>query len=154
MAIQIQNPKVASSSKIKKIGVKLPFTRSDGGIFEQSVSTQDQLLSNFINLIMTNKGERVMQPEFGTSLRSLVFEQNTPDLYARIKYRLLREIEYWLPYVILDDIIVEQMADTYRIQDQEHGVTITIRATLSEQLANINITFNVTLTGIRITSVE
>jgi phage baseplate assembly protein W len=103
---------------------------------------------------MTNKGERVMQPEFGTSLRSLVFEQNTPDLYARIKYRLLREIEYWLPYVILDDIIVEQMADTYRIQDQEHGVTITIRATLSEQLANINITFNVTLTGIRITSVE
>lgn len=154
MAIQIQNPKVSSSNRLKRIGVKLPFTRSDGGLFEQSISTQDQLLSNLINLLMTNKGERVMQPEFGTSLRSLVFEQSTPDLYARVKYRLLREIEYWLPYVILDDITVEPMADTYRTQDKEHGLTITIIASISEQLANINITFNVTLTGIRITRVE
>jgi hypothetical protein len=60
MAIQIQNPKVASSSKIKRIGVKLPFTRSDGGIFEQSVSTQDQLLSNFINLIKSQTIHKVL----------------------------------------------------------------------------------------------
>ena len=46
------------------------------GVFESSYTTQQAVISNLKNLILTTKGERYMQPEFGTSIktRSMVFQ--------------------------------------------------------------------------------
>jgi len=41
------------------IGVSLPFK----GPFKSTFTTKDQIKSNLINLLLTNKGERVMIPE-------------------------------------------------------------------------------------------
>ena len=54
------------------IGVMLPL----GGtpIFKSSYTTEEQTLSNLKNLLLTRKGERPFQPEFGTEIYSLLFE--------------------------------------------------------------------------------
>tara|TARA_R100000734_G_C3224822_1_gene34966 strand:+ start:10 stop:249 length:240 start_codon:yes stop_codon:yes gene_type:complete len=63
-----------------RIGLKLPFNRGNSGLFPQTETTLEQAGSNIKNLLLTAKGERVMQPEFGSRLRELLFEQQTEDL--------------------------------------------------------------------------
>ena len=51
------------------LGIKLPMNSKTGrGVFNMSYNTEDQSVSNFVNLLMTRQGERYMQPEFGVGL--------------------------------------------------------------------------------------
>ena len=54
------------------IGVDLPF--NSPGVFRVTYTTKDQTKANLINLLLTQTGERVMNPEFGTELRKFLFE--------------------------------------------------------------------------------
>ena len=90
------------------IGLKLPFTRGRSGLFPQSETTLEQAGSNIKNLLLTAKGERVMQPDFGSGLRELLFEQYTEDLTEQIKLEIQNTISTWLPYITLASIDVNQ----------------------------------------------
>ena len=56
----------------KAIGVSLPF--NGPGVFNSTYTTKDQTKSNLVNLLLTDIGERVMNPGFGTVLRKFLFE--------------------------------------------------------------------------------
>lgn len=57
----------------KAVGFSLPM---DGNaVFRPTYTTRDQIKSNLINYMLTNKGERVFNPNFGSNLRALLFEQ-------------------------------------------------------------------------------
>ena len=56
------------------VGLSLPLKNGDGGFFEQNLTTFDQARSNLKNLLLTKKGERVLQPNFGSGLQDLLFE--------------------------------------------------------------------------------
>jgi hypothetical protein len=58
--------------KNKAIGISIPFNA--GGVFNQTFSTKDQVRSNLINFLLTYKGERILNPEFGADLPKLLFE--------------------------------------------------------------------------------
>ena len=61
------------------IGIALPFGPGVSN-FKINYTTLDQAKTNIINLLLTHKGERFMQPEFGTNLRRFLFRQNTQNL--------------------------------------------------------------------------
>jgi phage baseplate assembly protein W len=50
---------------------------------------------SFINILMTQKGERVLRPEFGTELRRAVFDLNdqVSDAFIRTQVRSAEEQE-------------------------------------------------------------
>jgi hypothetical protein len=50
------------------------------GVFESSYTTKDAVVTNLKNLILTQKGERYMQPNFGTNIRKVLFENNTSQI--------------------------------------------------------------------------
>ena len=54
------------------IGIQLPFN-GQSGLFTSTFTSIDQAISNLKNLLLTNKGERVMQPAFGTDLSRILF---------------------------------------------------------------------------------
>ena len=54
------------------VGLSLPLKNGDGGFFEQNLTTFDQARSNLKNLLLTKKGERVLQPNFGSGLQDLL----------------------------------------------------------------------------------
>ena len=87
-----------------------------GGVFPLTYSTEAQAISNLKNLILPNKGERIMQPELGGDLRKMVFEPNTHTLKAKIEDILGKDIEYWLPYIIVDNISADQEYDSYTVK--------------------------------------
>jgi phage baseplate assembly protein W len=74
--------------------------------FNQSFQTRNQISSNILNLLKTKRGERIMQPNFGLGLESFLFEQIDTDTQTRIETEIENTIETWLPYVIIEDLIV------------------------------------------------
>lgn len=99
------------------IGVTLPLVFGEN-TFEQSFLTKDQVKSNIKNLLLTKKGERILQPEFGSSLQELLFEPNVDDLEGRIEDVINEALEQWLPYITAEEIDIEatdELRDTNRI---------------------------------------
>tara|TARA_R110002074_G_scaffold103680_4_gene223760 strand:+ start:818 stop:1309 length:492 start_codon:yes stop_codon:yes gene_type:complete len=127
------------------VGVLLPFngnapgrtfnqnyaSGSQGGasVFAQSYSTEEQAVSNLKNLLLTRKGERFMQPDFGTQIVDSLFEQSTEDLETSIEDGLNEDIATWLPYIILDNIIVDRKID-------QHILDISLHFRVTENGAN------------------
>ena len=99
----------------KNVGVTLPIRRGTAGYFESSFTTKEQIKSNIKSLLLTQKGERVMQPEFGTRLRGLLFEQITTDLGSALETEITTAIERWMPYVNVESIIYDATEDQNRI---------------------------------------
>jgi phage baseplate assembly protein W len=95
------------------IGVVLPM----GGnpLFKLSYTTEEQSLSNLKNLLLTRKGERPFQPLFGTNIYSILFEQLSLDTSTVLKNSLEDDIRFWLPYIIIDDLVITQENDFNRI---------------------------------------
>ena len=121
----------------KAIGVKLPL----GGdpIFSLSYTTEEQSISNLKNLLLTRKGERPFQPEFGSEIYTLLFEQMTADLSTNLRESIIRDIEYWLPYIIIDDVSVVSNDDynrvdiSVKVRVTENGANTVINVMVSEQ---------------------
>ena len=63
-------------------------------------------------MLLTQKGERVGQPTFGSDLPSILFEQRTEDIADKIE-TTIRKISNWLPYIKVTNIFV-----TYLIKNQ------------------------------------
>lgn len=115
----------------RTIGIKLPFNRSvagndsrtaidsysgttnGGGLFSLSKTTEEQSTSNFINLILTETGERIMQPNFGTNLRRVLFNQNTDSLANAVDDVIRTAVALWLPYIELVNVEIDRDPDRY-----------------------------------------
>ena len=89
-----------------KIGLELPFARSSRGLFGQTATTLEQAGHNIKNLLLTSKGERVMQPDFGSDLRSLLFEQADDNINNDIKEAISDAMSNWLPYINISNVNV------------------------------------------------
>lgn len=99
------------------IGITLPL-QFGSSTFNQSFKTIDQAKSNIKNLLLTKKGERVLQPEFGSGLQELLFEPNVDDFEEKIEDTINSAIETWLPYVTVEEIDIEstdELRDNNRI---------------------------------------
>ena len=91
-----------------RIGLKLPFTRDKAGLFGTTETTLEQAGFNIKNLLLTAKGERVMQPDFGSDLRELLFEHYTEDLSRRIEETIKETMSTWLPYITISSVNIIQ----------------------------------------------
>ena len=91
-----------------RIGLELPFARSRTGLFGLTETTLEQAGHNIKNLLLTAKGERVMQPDFGSNLRSLLFEQQDENLNINIKEAIQEAMSTWLPYIDISNVNISQ----------------------------------------------
>ena len=92
------------------IGITLPIQLGNTGYFQQSFDSLTQIKSNFINLILTRKGERVHQPEFGCGIHDYLFEQLTPENINNIRNSVVLAVEKWMPFLEL--VGLDVMADS------------------------------------------
>ena len=90
------------------IGIDLPIRKSDGvdGYFASTSTTIKAVKNNIKNLILTNKGERYLQPDIGLNLRRFLFEQYTSDVKDAISIEIKDTVNKWLPFVEIKNINV------------------------------------------------
>jgi phage baseplate assembly protein W len=84
------------------IGVSLPFDKP----FTSTYTTKDQIKSNLINLVLTTRGERIMNPLFGTDLKNFLFEGITDVNIENLKLDLLNSINFFIPEITVIDISI------------------------------------------------
>ena len=89
------------------VGITLPIQRGEDGYFRQSFRTFDQIRSNLKNLLLTKKGERIFQPEFGSGLHDLLFNPATEKFEEDLENTINDAVAKWLPYVIVEDINID-----------------------------------------------
>jgi phage baseplate assembly protein W len=110
MAFQVQKIHPLDLQPRKAVGVSLPFSAKD--VFTSTYTTKDALKSNLINFLLTDKGERVLNPDFGIGLRSLLFEQATQDTKDQIDYLIRKGIADWFPELAINTLTIAPTPDT------------------------------------------
>ena len=96
----------------RAIGVIFPFNAE--GVFFSSFTTAEQVKSNLLNVILTEPGERILNPRFGVGLRTYLFENFTDinDLEERIR----NQIEIYVPDVLLNNVSINKEIDSHEIR--------------------------------------
>jgi phage baseplate assembly protein W len=116
------------------IGVGLPFNRPSA--FRSVYSTKDQIKYNLINLLLTNKGERINNPEFGADIKKELFEQIDDEAYEGLKEKIINSVNTFVPQVTLIKIVVTPFPDTNTI-----AIGIEYSINISGEKDNIKINF-------------
>jgi len=95
------------------IGVPIPFNSPQ--VFTQTYTTSDQIKSNLINFILTAKGERLLNPEFGTTIRQYLFENINNNTLQNLEDSLREELTLNFPSVTITNIKFNPQYDTNAI---------------------------------------
>tara|TARA_Y100001938_G_scaffold140847_1_gene209644 strand:+ start:811 stop:1287 length:477 start_codon:yes stop_codon:yes gene_type:complete len=98
----------------KKIGIDFPFQKGDSieGYFKATSLTVDAVKADLVNLLSTNVGERIFQPDLGTNLRNFLFEQQDEELSQLIQDDLVDKLKFWMPFVTIVRVDVVQGDET------------------------------------------
>lgn len=118
------------------IGVRLPFNAP--GVFYSTFSTKDQLKYNLINLLLTSKGERVYNPEFGTLLKAQLFNPMTEVSFGDIEDSIIDSVQTYIPEIKINNVEF--------IQEGEYGsnslvVKIVYQILISGQTDTVTVNF-------------
>lgn len=120
-------------------GITLPIKRGGTGYFEQAFTSFEQAKSNLKNLLLTKRGERIMQPEFGTGLDSLLFEPMDGIFENNLRDTITKTVGYWLPYINIEDIEIEMTDD----MKDRHIAHMKVQFTVGNQIELQEITFTI-----------
>mgnify|MGYP003627211446 CR=1 FL=1 len=93
------------------IGLDLPIRKSDGkeGYFASTTTTIEAIKNNIRNLLLTQQGERLMQPSFGMNLRKFLFEQLNDNNLLQMREEIIDTFSFWLPFVIIRDLKIQSL---------------------------------------------
>jgi phage baseplate assembly protein W len=121
-----RKPYVEDNDTNIKVGIDLPIRRGDDldGFFASTSTTIEAVKNNIRNLLQTEEGERLFQPNLGIGLRKLLFENITDDNIINIQDTILDKMEFWLPFVEIRDIQVLSREDSDDIGANEIRIKI------------------------------
>lgn len=132
MAFRVSNIEPIDLQPRVAIGISLPFNGSTG--FNSTYATVDQLRTNILSFLLTNKGERLYRPNFGANLRLLIFEQQTSFTIDQLSSIITSQVENQFPGVTVLDVNIDSQPDFN-----------TINVSVSYGVANTNIQDQLTL---------
>jgi phage baseplate assembly protein W len=90
------------------INIEFPFQDSKDGFFLNMNAVDSKAIrSDLMHLILTRKGERFYNPDFGTDLLRFIFEPNDSITYSDIKLDIQTTVKRFIPNLNIDDVIIE-----------------------------------------------
>ena len=76
-----------------------------GGI--KASGQEQKVRESILTILGTQHGERLMRPNFGCNLKSLVFAPNNAATANLARYYVEDGLTTWEPRIILDEVIIE-----------------------------------------------
>lgn len=115
----------------KNIGIRFPFKiSSDGFLLDMTKTTFDAVKSDLVHLILTQRGQRLYLPSFGTNLYKFLFEPSDSLTQSQIKREIEDTVAKFIPNLQITDVIIEYPED--------HKATVTIDYIVSEDSLQAN----------------
>jgi phage baseplate assembly protein W len=116
------------------IGIALPFNAPSA--FRNTYDFKEQLKYNVINLLLTNKGERINNLDFGTNIRKQLFNQIEENTYSALIDDIRSTIELFIPQITIEkleaipsydkNIITINLAYRINISNEKDTITINL----------------------------
>lgn len=101
----------------KGYSVVLPLTyNKEDGPYALNKSMLDVIKQNLRMLILTDKGERIMLPDFGVGLRKFLFENFGQTTQVQIQSEIIEQVRKYMPFVKIESVnIIEDQDDLNKI---------------------------------------
>ena len=77
---------------------------STDGPYRLNKTLGETVRQNLKNLLLTSPGERVMIPEFGAGLRTVLFEPMLATTFSEARERVYRQVNRFMPFVVLESV--------------------------------------------------
>lgn len=95
-------------AKGKYININYPFKDSHKGFFlDLNQDENAAIKADLMHLILTRKGQRLYNPQFGTDLLKFIFEPNDSMSLGAIKEEIKTVVKKYLPKLQIKDITVD-----------------------------------------------
>jgi len=91
------------------------FPLNGNAVFKPTYQTRDQIKANLINYLLTDKKERVFNPNFGANLRALLFENIIEYNLENLQDIIQSDINKFFPMVNVREIKFEKLEDNNTI---------------------------------------
>ena len=122
----------------KYINIDFPFRDSAKGFYFKLNNTDtDAIRSDLMHLLLTNKGERLYLPDFGSDLRKYIFEPNDQITHDKIKDSLNESIKKYIPNLIVNEISFDN-------DEIEELIIVKLRYTVTEGTFSSSDTIEIT----------
>ncbi len=93
----------------KAVGFNFPM--NGDAVFNKTYIVKDQVKANLINYLLTNHGERLFKPLFGSDLRSLIFQAIEDENIESLKENIQLSISKYFPLVIINEFVISKYED-------------------------------------------
>ena len=91
------------------------FPLDGDAVFIPTFTTREQTKANLLNYLLTNRGERVFRPNFGSNLRSLLFENIIDAELEDLQNIIQEDIRRFFPNVTVKQIEFNNQPDRNEI---------------------------------------
>jgi len=89
---------------MRGLAPKLPLSIDSTDGFSTIRSQREMVKQNFKMLMLTAKGERIMEPEYGAGLSNFLFEQNTEETKQNIEGIIFEQTRRFMPYIRIEKL--------------------------------------------------
>lgn len=113
-------------AKTRYINIDFPFKDSKKGFYLKLNQTdRDAIRADLLHLLLTNKGDRLYLPDFGSDLRKFIFEPNDTITHDDIKKSINDSISRYIPNLIVNSI-------NFRNDDIEELIIVELTYTVTD----------------------
>ena len=117
----------------KYININYPFKDSEKGFFlDLNSDDRAAIKADLMHLILTRKGQRLYNPNFGTDLLRFIFEPDDSLTLSAIKEEIKTVVKKYLPKLQINSINVDQSTES------EYAAVIRIDYTVTDEVFSIN----------------
>jgi len=112
------------------ISVRLPLTLDGTDGFGMIKTVKKMIRQNLKMLILTNPGERVMEPDFGVGIKQFLFQNASSNVYSQIDSKIREQIAEYIPAVTVQEI------NFYSIEPDSNKVSFRLTYSIPSIAAN------------------
>lgn len=113
MNYQIINRNPLDLQPSKGIGISIPFNGPNG--LNITYESKDAIRNNLLNFLLTGKRERILNPNFGTTIRNQIFEQINNNNLKALEKIIYDGITTYFPTVQIEEIEVSSDSNTVSV---------------------------------------
>ena len=102
-------------AKTQFYGIRFPINVNPNTktLFDLNYSINEKVQSEIMHVIFTPKGQRLRNPDFGTSLIQFIFNPSDTQTWDDIVFEIKDSVRKWVPNCSINDIELAEIDNGY-----------------------------------------
>lgn len=93
-------------------GIAFPFMDSrEGKFLELTQTTDEEIRTDLVHLILSRKGSRYFLPDFGTRLYEFIFEPMDGPTFSDIQAEIKDAVDQYMPGLTLNEVSIKPASE-------------------------------------------